>query len=826
MVKQELWQSSSAPRLAWVVLLAVALLGAWLRLDGLQWDDRSLPHPDERFNTIVASQLHTGRLTFQEPGEGDARRALCRARNGGPEGIGGWFDTQCSDFNPANVGHPAYPYGQLPLTSVRLLGELAVAAGGPPDLAGYGGIVLVGRAFSAACDVLTLVATFLLGRLVWGTPAGLLAAAFYGVAVLPIQAAHFWTVDTSATLFATIALVFLVRLARFGHKADALAFGAALGLGLACKISIAPLILLLPLALYWAPRLSGASAPGLIRRLALRGPELALAVIGMLACFRLASPYAFVGPTWSDVWPAAPFFEQIQEARRLAAGGVDFPPNWQWLARVPWVDAGRDLLVWGLGPLLVGAVVFGVVAGGLRLARATPAARGRALVWLWVVGYFVWMGQQWVASMRYFLPLYPALCVLAAGWLVLWWRQRRFAFRHRSDAARLTLPALAIGTVLVGTTLWALAFHHIHVTLHPYVAATHWMLRHVEAPVSARIEAADGTLPLVNWPVTAALGDAAATDVVVSAVVPVDGTIARLRLHRVTLLHAAPAPTIRLEVLDRDGRTIGATATVDLAFGPDAAPGAKIDEFELALAPPTALRGGAKVGLRLVVRGGIIRLSGSRIVQEGAWNDSIPTRVVRLPGTGALDLAGPSGTAARDAEGVDPFGQGYYVPLDLDMATEDDARKRTRFLERLDAGECRGRAGAGSLEIPAGLDALARSGRFSALIALGVLIRGGTLHFEVIANECSRGIAEVALRRELPVTFGVLTCETMAQASLAPAAKRATRARRRAGGARSGRAAGCACVSRSVPEEQPSSRQLSSARTEGSLKRGPVRGKT
>jgi len=70
----------------------------------------------------------------------------------------------------------------------------------------------------------------------------------------------------------------------------------------------------------------------------------------------------------------------------------------------------------------------------------------------------------------------------------------------------------------------------------------------------------------------------------------------------------------------------------------------------------------------------------------------------------------------------------------------------------------------GAWEIPAALDALARQGGFSALIALGVLIRGGTLHFEVIANECSRGIGEVALRRELPVTFGVLTCETMAQA--------------------------------------------------------------
>jgi 6,7-dimethyl-8-ribityllumazine synthase len=70
----------------------------------------------------------------------------------------------------------------------------------------------------------------------------------------------------------------------------------------------------------------------------------------------------------------------------------------------------------------------------------------------------------------------------------------------------------------------------------------------------------------------------------------------------------------------------------------------------------------------------------------------------------------------------------------------------------------------GAWEIPVALDAMARSGRYAALIALGVLVRGGTLHFEVIAHECSRGIAEVALRRELPVTFGVLTCETMEQA--------------------------------------------------------------
>jgi len=70
----------------------------------------------------------------------------------------------------------------------------------------------------------------------------------------------------------------------------------------------------------------------------------------------------------------------------------------------------------------------------------------------------------------------------------------------------------------------------------------------------------------------------------------------------------------------------------------------------------------------------------------------------------------------------------------------------------------------GAWEIPVALDALARRGGFSALVALGALVRGETAHFALIADQCSRGIAAVALRRELPVAFGVLTCETMAQA--------------------------------------------------------------
>ncbi len=71
---------------------------------------------------------------------------------------------------------------------------------------------------------------------------------------------------------------------------------------------------------------------------------------------------------------------------------------------------------------------------------------------------------------------------------------------------------------------------------------------------------------------------------------------------------------------------------------------------------------------------------------------------------------------------------------------------------------------AGAWEIPQALEMLARRGRFDALVALGAVVRGETPHFEYVAGECSRGVAEVARRHGVAVGFGVLTCDTMEQA--------------------------------------------------------------
>ena len=70
----------------------------------------------------------------------------------------------------------------------------------------------------------------------------------------------------------------------------------------------------------------------------------------------------------------------------------------------------------------------------------------------------------------------------------------------------------------------------------------------------------------------------------------------------------------------------------------------------------------------------------------------------------------------------------------------------------------------GAFEIPLAAQRLAQTKRYDAIICLGAVIRGGTPHFEYIAAEVSKGIAKVGLDSGLPVTFGVITADTLEQA--------------------------------------------------------------
>jgi 6,7-dimethyl-8-ribityllumazine synthase len=70
----------------------------------------------------------------------------------------------------------------------------------------------------------------------------------------------------------------------------------------------------------------------------------------------------------------------------------------------------------------------------------------------------------------------------------------------------------------------------------------------------------------------------------------------------------------------------------------------------------------------------------------------------------------------------------------------------------------------GAFETPLAIKKMAASRRYSALIALGCVIRGATPHFEYVASEAARGIARVSTAEEIPIAFGILTVDTIEQA--------------------------------------------------------------
>lgn len=191
----------------WLMLIAILLFGAMFRFTGVDWDEEQHLHPDERFLTMVSTAIRL------------------------PDSVGEYFDTANSPMNPYNNNFGSFVYGTAPLFIVRIAAELV-------DKAEYWNIYLVGRVLSALFDLFTCAMVFAIGRRLFDLRIGLLAALLYACAVLPIQEAHFFTVDAFGNVPIVLAFWFTLDImeGKRGWLAYALA-GAALGLAVASRIN-------------------------------------------------------------------------------------------------------------------------------------------------------------------------------------------------------------------------------------------------------------------------------------------------------------------------------------------------------------------------------------------------------------------------------------------------------------------------------------------------------------------------------------------------------------------------------------------------------------
>ena len=483
-----------------VALVAVLLMAGGLRLVGIKWDEGQLLNPDERFMTMVESSLKW------------------------PSGIGEYFDEAASPLNPRNVGFDFFAYGTVPTT---LLKGIAVALGQPSNAT----VNLMGRGLSALMDLGTIIFIFLIARgLYRDKRVGLLAALFYSLSALAIQYSHFFVVETFTTFFITGAIYWLVRVQKHGGLWNFVLTGVFFGLALASKLSIFTFALIVAVVggyrIYLALRSRGASGDASASRpsrarAAISTEQvvvrLVLAAVAAVVMFRIAQPDAFGGSSILSFAPAERWLQDLDETRRNVSGEVDTPPNHQWANRTPLLFPWQNMVLWGMGLPLGLAAWAGWGIAGWRILRRREWVHLVPVTWVAVL--FLQQGTQWVKSMRYFLPIYPMLALLAA-WVLVWaWdRARRGAatgtitlptwaarpFRRGSAAPGNTLTlnltsrgaGVLLGAVLVGTLLWAAAFAGIYMRQNTRVEASRWIYDNVAPGSTIANEHWDDSLPV------------------------------------------------------------------------------------------------------------------------------------------------------------------------------------------------------------------------------------------------------------------------------------------------------------------------------------------
>jgi YYY domain-containing protein len=674
-----------------VMLIFIMLIGGYFRFTGQNWDDFVRFHPDERFLSGVAANMGGGLSFTGSDLEGQYSRCLERYPETG--GRGGFFDAQCSPMNPHNTGNGLMVYGTLPAFLVRWTADITVQLSGDSTYGTYTSIHLVGRMLSALAETGVILVVFFIGVALHDKWIGLVAAALYATTVFSIQQAHFWTADAMSNLFVVLAIWCAVKVQLDGKLWTYLLFGLFFGASLASRINIAPVVGLLLLAaglrmlpafdrrLQWDERgrLLTANMTGLV-----------LAGFLTILTFRIFNPYAFSGPGFFGFSINPRWLDDLGQAQHLVSGNAESPPNWQWVGRTAYLFPLSNMSLWGMGIALALAGWGAWLWSGWRLIRGRSGAVRNLLPFVWILVYFGWLGNLWVMSMRYYLPMYPIFALFAAWGLVeIIRRASRSGVVWRKVASWLLL-----GAIIGFTGLWALMFTNIYRHLFAPAAASYWIQENVSGDFSLQIEGVDA--PLINISIfnTPTFGDDTPLDqqasrysdgqlVATTFTAPADGTITHVYSpHLGDPLNDSGEETVRVKIMPAGSTLVlgEGTLTADLSRA-DHVVG---NSYAFELDTSVIVKRGDTYSFTVEVEDGPVISSGGVFAWEGDWDEVVPPKVCALPpGMTLADDPAPGLADAQHCGGQDLWSaqiNGYK----LQASWEDETYKRDWFQNVLD----------------------------------------------------------------------------------------------------------------------------------------------
>ena len=470
-------------RLSWafLVLALILLVALGLRLHGVNWDDGNLFHPDERDIYMRAGCMYDV-LTES------AGYSRCGYVQQFPDTVGGlpspgvFLDVERSPLNPH-----WFPLGSIliyVMVFIRSIVELFT------DISALD-MRYVGRPLSALADVGSVFLIFLVGRRMYGQGVGLLAAGLAALAVIHVQNSHFYRPETFSVLLTLASFWAMLRMVERRRLRDSALLGLFVGLALAPKVNILPL--LLPLALAYLYILLD-SVEGRWRRIT---PWMTIPVIGSAAMAGIIAVGVLIASAPYALLDYNAFFDGIGSQVDMAREAGTLPFTIQYIDTPAFTYQIRQVAIWGLG-LPLGVVAWLAVPFTAILAVTQRRhLRADLLVLAWVVPTFLFLESFEVRFQRYMFPLTPFLILMGAR-MLLWMVDfaRRFAYiRSRPPAVRNTkidIPVMdwlrsqstraawiLLGLVVVSTAFYALAFQRVYANGHPAVAASLWINENV-----------------------------------------------------------------------------------------------------------------------------------------------------------------------------------------------------------------------------------------------------------------------------------------------------------------------------------------------------------
>jgi len=412
-------------------LFIILILAFSLRLYGINWDEGFHLHPDERMLLIVADKIS-------------------------------FFKNLNPDF---------FNYGSLPiylLKGTAQLGDWLFKT----NQANYDGMLELGRYFSIAFDLLTIVIIHKICLLLFpkfGEKIGLVSSFVYAIIFFPIQNTHFFVTDVPLNTLISL-LSYLLVSSFLKKKLQSKDNTTPL---FAISIVFAALIAVKITALVFLPLI--------VLMIILESKHKILDFFFFLTSFLLIyflfSPYNFIN--------SAEFLEEIGVQLKMNSDPYVFPYTLQYVNTLPYLYYLKNIFLWGLGPILSILSLYGLY-GIVKKIRFDFLKNVVLFFMIFYFYYFIIIGRSAVKFMRYMLPMYPFFAILS-GYALM-------DLRHKFPK----YGKILVMVIFFAAFFWSNLFINTYSQIHTRIAADIWIGKNIPKKSTIAVEHWDDRLPLIN----------------------------------------------------------------------------------------------------------------------------------------------------------------------------------------------------------------------------------------------------------------------------------------------------------------------------------------